>query len=458
MAGAHKDQDSQTALKPRIFSCPNCGSPLEISALGLTNSVVCSKCSSIIDIGHPIYKVIGKANSIGKGHQLQKPFPKIPLGSFGVIRNQKWKVIGFMVRRDVKYSVEWREYLLYNPFLGFQFLFEMEDHYTLIKRMTWDPIGVERKSLPDVSEFELKPYGQFTIFNRGDAMVIFVAGEFYWKVKTGSKVYMEDYIRPPYIFSMEQSQGEINFSFGEYISASEIQHAFAQVKDFEYSPPWTIAQNQVNPYAKNYKTNLTWWAFSLAALFAIFILSSVTNVKQRIQNFELSNAQLQENQNNYVSSSFDIKDSYGNVEAEIIAPVRNQWLEAEIRLVNENTGEDYSTESGVEYYFGSDGEGPWSEGNQSNSELISSVPSGKYHVEITTQSDMPEKSLRLILQRHGDMWANFFICLLIISIYPIWMIWRHRAFEISRWEKSDYSPYYSEDDSENPIHDLLNGD
>ncbi|RYZ62537.1 MAG: hypothetical protein EOP09_18695, partial [Proteobacteria bacterium] len=53
------------------------------------------------------------------------------------------------------------------------------------------------------------------------------------------------------------------------------------------------------------------------------------------------------------------------------------------------------------------------------------------------------------VKRDVTTWKNFFWALLILSIYPVIVLWRRYRFEMARWSNSDHSPYFqSQDDDE----------
>jgi hypothetical protein len=419
-------------LKPKIFNCPSCGANLEINALGYSATLVCHKCQSSIDISHPLPQLIQKYNSNMTTN------PNIPIGSFGLLRGLKWKVIGFVVRKDTEYDVKWNEYLLYNPYNGFRFLVEIDAHFTLVESLNFNP---NAEDASDPSQISMEPYGEFKIYNRGKAKVEFVVGEFYWRIKKNDTVKMNDYICPPYMISSEGDKQEITFSLGEYIPYHEIEAAFKNAPGLNIEKPWKITANQPNPYQTSFSSIMKIYSFSLAALVCLAMYFIIAKRTQHIASYDLLDSDFSSAQKEFISPSFDLSDHYGNVEVRLSSAVTNQWLSSDIALVNEATGEEFKSTTGVEFYSGYD-DGYWSEGSKSNSEIISSIPSGRYHAEVSAETDMANKAFHLEFYRNGSMAVNFWLTLFGLTLYPIWVLWRRRAFEMSRWENSDYSPFY----------------
>ena len=53
----------------------------------------------------------------------------IPLGAKGKIDGTIYEVMGFVIKKEQKYKYHWREYMLFNPYLGYAFLSEYDGHW-----------------------------------------------------------------------------------------------------------------------------------------------------------------------------------------------------------------------------------------------------------------------------------------------------------------------------------------
>lgn len=420
--------NSSKKVSPKVFNCPNCGGLLSISALGSTTTVSCQHCLSILDATHPLPKLIQKYTS----NESYKP--DIPLGTFGVLRGVKWKVIGFMVRMDRASSFAWNEYLLFNPYVGFVWLLQSEGHFSLAKSI---------RSLPEMTnDNQLILSGQnYQLFNSGTAIVKYVVGEFYWRVKVNDATEMTDYISPPYMLSIEGTASEFNWTLSEYLPAAEVQKAFPEQSNYlGYSIG--VGANQVNPF-QNDRGTLFWTWFVCALVMAAFGL--YLNVTKPEKVIFLDKVGFPQGTKNIkvVSQPFEIPDGQGNVNFELYAPLNNSWMYAGVDLINEETGDSFSFDEGVEYYSGYDSDGAWSEGSYSSDRVVSSVPGGRYHLEYDLQTDAVAPVANVKVSRHGSMKMNFILALLLISLYPLIREIRRRSFEMKRWANSDFSPYYS---------------
>ena len=65
----------------------------------------------------------------------------------------------------------------------------------------------------------------------------------------------------------------------------------------------------------------------------------------------------------------------------------NNWLDLDLELVNAKTGQVYPESIELEYYYGTDEDGAWSEGAKHNSVAISSAPAGEYYLTIEPSAD-----------------------------------------------------------------------
>jgi hypothetical protein len=155
-----------------------------------------------------------------------------------------------------------------------------------------------------------------------------------------------------------------------------------------------------------------------------------------------------------VTEPFELKGSHVQaVEFTLQAEVANSWLETEIDLVNEGTGQvERELVVGVDFYSGYD-DGPWEEGSRKRSVIVPAVPPGKYRmvIEPSMEPVNPGLVFSLVVQRDVMVWSNVWLGVVALMIYPVYRWIRMYSFERSRWSMSDFSPYASsegEDDDD----------
>ncbi len=428
--------DIKKIRSANLFKCTSCGGPFSLRTPGLTASVACRYCGSTLDATDKNFAILKKAK------EKMNISPIIPLGAKGKLSDMEWEVTGFMRRSDESGVYPWDEYLLFNPYHGFRWLTTYNGHWNLVEMMRIHPSG--DGDTEDI-KFESKTYKRFLF---GKAKVLYVIGEFYWRVKLGDIVEMKDYICPPEILSSESDKSETTWSLGRYIEADEIKKAFG-VED-ELPKKIGVAPNQPSPYTplcRQVWISFTALAMLLTILQFYFAVNSPNN-RVYSETFKLDPTQPVKT---IVTKSFNIPDDSGNLLAKIHSPVQNDWIEAGIELVDEITNKGIAFEQGVEYYSGKDSDGSWTEGNQSSELILSSIPGGRYHLLIQPTSDIlrkGEKSLSISLHRGVATWSNYFAALFMLMVYPIYVWIRGSSFESRRWSESDTKPSFTESEGD----------
>lgn len=411
----------------KVFNCPNCGGEVTVRAVGQTVSVVCRSCGSIIDTTNEHHKILSKVAA------KDKVLPLIPIGQRGKLHGVVWENIGFMQRADGSGMYRWREYLLHNPLRGFRWLTEFDGHWNYV---------VTIKEKPRTTEKEAILRGEtYALFHKGIAKVTYVLGEFYWRVKVGEKVSVKDYIAPPEMLSCESSDGEIVWSLGEYINADVIRSAF----DIKTPMPFQtgVAPNQQSTLSSAAPTITKYWMVFLALIFAMQIFSVAISSNEQVYK---GNFDFVAEENLKVSPPFELKGHLSNLEFHLETIAENEWFEVEVNLINDENGETYTFEQGVEYYSGFDSDGHWREGSQSSYKRLNAIPAGIYHLNLETSNI--SKPWTITVRRNVPTWFNFFLCLVLLSLFPTFAWVRRKSFEMARWSNSDFSPYWWHQESD----------
>lgn len=422
--------------KPKVktFACSQCG-----ASISLRNpeslSVVCSSCQSIIDATDENYRILqayyGKTDMFA---------PAIELGSRGELFGKKWEVIGFLVRQEISSNYFWDEYLLFNPYQGYRWLSCASGHWSFAT-----PI----KDKPKAPSWNIARYKgrQYKLFDRGPVTVLYVLGEFYWKVTRDYRVTMHDYICPPDMLTAEEDLSEFNWSLNTYIEPDQVRNAF-KVKSELFYAPTGVAPNQ--PYkGKAACLRSGWW---WAGFVVILMIAQFWHFSQSGNHLAFREAYpFIPNEKSTASTTtkvFELTKDIANVAINVDAPVDNSWFYLGGELVNNDNGTSYPFERSVEYYYGVDSDGTWTEGSTTSRLLVQSVPAGKYYIDLDYESGgfnsytpSQPREFTLSVWRDTPTWSNFFWCLFFVSIFPIALLLRWHSFETMRWSASDYSPY-----------------
>jgi hypothetical protein len=146
------------------------------------------------------------------------------------------------------------------------------------------------------------------------------------------------------------------------------------------------------------------------------------------------------------SQPFELK-SDRNVRITAAAQVNNSWAHLDVDLVNDQSQEVESVHIPVEYYTGSDSDGPWTEGSQSTDATVSSLPAGQYtlRVEGTWEKWQEPMPVTVKVEQGVNRGVNFICALLVLAIVPFFGLIRKFTFESARWKDSAFGSSGSDD-------------
>jgi uncharacterized protein DUF4178 len=410
--------------KAKTFACLSCGSPIRLRGLLQTTSVVCSGCGTVIDVSdNENMRIISAFVSRIKVE------PAIPLGTRGTFRDGVFEVIGFMRRVITVEGVEyrWREYLLFNPFKGFRWLSEYNGHWSYIRT------SLHRPRLMNSGDVNFRGT-VYRHFQSARATVDYVVGEFYWRVQAGESCIVQDYVAPPQILSMEQTDDEITWSAGEYIEPDEIKAAFKLTGGLPARIG--VGANQPSPTGDR-KSRILSRTAAFVGLAMVIQLASLALSQNKLvyQNqFFFNTAEAEKSR---VTDIFELGGRSSNVMVSTNASLNNNWLYLNMALINDDTGTAYDFGREIDYYYGTDSDGSWTEGSTSDDAVLPRIPSGRYYLRIEPEGTIPTQfSVRVY--RDVPRWWPFFITIGAILLMPLAVLWRDRKFEYDRWSESDH--------------------
>ena len=436
LAGARPVQREARRVTTVAMGCPNCGGPLSLQAPDKTERVVCPNCNSLLDVNQGKLTWLKALKPVPYRHKFS-----LEIGAKGVFKDgTEMTIVGAMVRsvtiEGTKYF--WHEYLLYNPQIGFRWLVHSDNHWNFVEPI--NPAEVNNSG-------NKATYGgkKFRIFQDAAACVEFVKGEFYWRIEQGETVRAIDFIAPPEMLSCEMTHSEINWSRGTYMTVAEVEKAF-NVSDLP--KPWNVAPNQ--PFTGGFYIKWGFASLLLLIIIGIFMIpisgfrSTVLSenlILQPTSIVPLSPLDTAPTPQTVFSQPFELKANR-NVRITAQAPVSNSWAELGVDLINEQSQEVESVSIPIEYYFGSDSDGPWTEGSQTQDATLSALPAGTYRlrVEGTWQNAQQPLPVTLKVEQNVTRGMNFFCAFFVLAIVPVFMLIRKLMFESRRWSESMFNP------------------
>ena len=440
LASARPVTREAASVSTQGMGCPKCGGPLSLNAPDKAERVTCPYCNSLLDVNQGKLSWLKALNP-----PPAQPDFSLKVGMEGTFSDHVFKVIGAVVRsvtvEGIKYF--WHEYLLYNPMVGFRWLVHSDNHWNFVEPI--NPAEVEINQPYGFGATVMYNGTTFKIFQDAQAVVEFVQGEFYWRVEQGEAVRAVNYVAAPLMLSMERAANEVNWSAGVYLTNAEVEKAF-NISDLP--KPWSVAPNQ--PFTGGFY--IKWGLAFVGGLFLVGIFMMAiggfgsTPLNQTVTLEPTATATTPQT---VFSQQFDLKANR-NVRISARAPVSNSWAELDVDLINEQNNEVESVNIPIEYYSGTDSDGSWTEGSQSQDATLSSLPAGKYslRVEGTWQNNTQPLEVSLKVEQNVSRGFNFCCALIILAIMPLLGIIRKFSFESRRWSESMFGSTGTDDDDD----------
>ncbi len=436
LADAHPAERKARSVSAAAMGCPNCGGPLSLTAPDKAERVTCPNCDSLLDVNQGNLSYLKALNPT----QADVNFV-LPIGAEGTFKGDvKFRIIGAVVRSVQIEGIHyyWHEYLLYNPSVGFRWLVHSDNHWNFVEPV--NPAEIEAAmgstlftSVPTMVNFNGTRY---KIFQDAQAVVEYVKGEFYWRVEQGEAVRAIDYVAAPLMLSQEATANEVNWSVGMYMTNSEVEKAFGVSG---LPKPWSVAPNQ--PFTGQFY--YTWGLVPLLLLFVVAIfMIPFTGMSSKVLDQQITLPPMANPTTGQVAFSqpFPIKANR-NVMVSASAPVDNSFVELDVDLINDQSQEIEGVTIPIEYYHGTDSDGAWTEGSQSQDATVSSLPAGNYtlRVEGTWQNSTQPMPISVRVEQNVVRGVNFICALIVLAIVPIIGIFRKFTFESARWKDSMFS-------------------
>jgi len=431
---------SETAPPPagkvRTLNCPNCGGSVTLRGFAHSLTVVCVQCLSVLDAKSPSLQVLQTFQARERVH------PLIPLGTRGKLHGTQYEVIGFQTRQIMVEMIpyEWREYLLFNPYKGFRYLAEYDGHWNDVK-----PI----KGVPEVTSGgkpEARWLGEkYRHFQSARAETTYVMGEFPWQVRVGESAQASDFVAPPRMLSQEVSEGEVNWSLGEYMEGAQIWQNF----QLPGAPPPArgIYANQPSPFADRTKSAWMTCLWLMAGLFALLMLASMFMRQEEVFRQKYTYSAASRVEASHVTSEFELKGRTSNVEVNIATDLDNDSAYFNLALINAASGQAYDFGREVSYYHGRDSDGNWKEGRAVDSVIVPTIPAGRYYLRVEPETEPNPAAFKLARTIRYEIWLRrdvpinlfFFLAAGLLLIPPVIVTLRRAQFEQARWAESGHA-------------------
>ena len=413
---------SEAKVKAEELRCVQCGAPWTLRSFTHATTVACEYCGSVIDVSGGSWKVV---QAVEGAHQLK---PRYPLGTRGKLEGVTWEVIGWQRRKVVGYPGAWEEHVLFNPYEGVRYLLYSDGHWAWVTPLSGRPAHFGRKATWAEQSFRH--------YTGGEVAVDEVLGEFPWQVRRGDRAKTDDFVDPPHMLSKETSEGEEVWSRGRYLPREELEAAFGKAER-QLRTPRGVYLCQPNPDA----ASIAWYGLTLGVALCAWLLLTIFYVSscdgKLVGNYVVPRqGELQR------EVEFKSGRRVSTVEFEATAGVDNAWTYLDMALIGPVGESEVGRPLGLEvsYYHGSSGGESWSEGSQSSSSVVGSIPNGKYILQARQLPEAPYQGpVQLTLRRDVALARYPVFALIMILVVPAIVILRWWSFEKRRWSESDYA-------------------
>ncbi len=415
-----------------------------ISSEGNIIYLRCQKCPQKTRIYQPLKSVLFVCPGCGKIYSREKElYNKLPEGDkrqnsqvlplyiSGQINNIKYTVIGFASKRErANITANWEEYVLVDEAGNNAFLNQSNGHWIFLTERA-APKDYNPKT-PGILDNEGNRYDHYCSYYHVTKVV---KGEFPYDAIDVKKTYTREYISPPRIITAEEKGAERTFFDGHYLKPAQIKKSFAAA---ELSLPPREGVGACQPF---YFGIIPIQFYKLSLLFLIFTLPFYLFLKEEPGKDPLATIHLEAIDSlrtpRTVSPTFSINDRPALLRFESSSStIDNDWVEADITLVNESTGTERYFSNGLEYYHGYDDEGSWSEGNFNNTKYLGSVEPGRYHIEAGLITVPGTRFMNYHLSVYQDTTTdwNYWISIIFLAACCAIVSFGHSAFEKQRYE------------------------
>ena len=271
------------------------------------------------------------------------------------------------------------------------------------------------------------------------AQVVFANGEFFFDtVEITSSTVNYEYISPPFLLAMEQSDDSVLWCKGEYLTRAEIANAFSVHKG---NLPHQSGMGYTQPFGSSFSSQalISLTVMLLLLTLAIQLVMNNLTKDEIVFQGEFNKAELAD-QKILVSPSFTLATGPQSIEVIVYAPLSNDWFFSQFTLVDETEGTEYNFTKEVEYYSGVDEGVSWTEGSRSGEAFLSKIPAGRYHLNIYPEFSPKNQTFSVVVRRDIPMYSNFFVVCAGLLVFPAFYFIRRHYREQKRWSESDYSP------------------
>ncbi|HKC68396.1 MAG TPA: hypothetical protein VKG26_09205, partial [Bacteroidia bacterium] len=298
------------------------------------------------------------------------------------------------------------------------------------------PINFSEKTV--CHEFENLDGLTYKIYSSYYQITETATGEFPYDVIDVKKRFSREYVCAPYIFTYEHFNNEKTYFQGQYVTPSELKKAFS---DTDLTLPSREGIGSCQPFYLKINHNsflkFSLWFFALTII--PFFLAFDSRVAVPLSSNKIVLVDSVKTQQ-LVSNSFTLYEPGPSLlQINTHSSIDNDWIEADVTLVNEKTGEEKTFVTGMEYYHGYEDGESWSEGGNEKTDYLNNIKPGKYHLEMrvfgsdkTTYRDIQIQ----LLKAYPSSW-NYWLLIGVLAVITAIIVYLGNRFESARFGTLD---------------------
>ncbi len=432
------------------YNCPKCGEQ-HAATTSDAKVFVCNNCFTVFNReGNPI--------SINLQPEYAEKCNVLQMGDTFTHKNAAYKITGKLVKRvrnNTKFV--WTEYFLSNDALPNIFLVEADGHWTVLEILDTPP---DYWSL-EMALANQKLNGKDYKFNyEYNVDILFAEGSF------GKDAFDEqgflgfEYINAPHILTAEHSltTGKNEFYLGEYLFPDRVKKQLTENRNlpepegYGSSQPYYWDFDMSNFSKLSIRSLIVFFVAQL--LFSFVFYPETTPIEANVETNPA--ADLREMQNS--DTPFDTIQTNAAINSADTAKVslvrnidvpydhailntvidcenlENDWVAAELSLVNEETGEEFFFMIETEHYSGVENGESWKEGSYWNNGAVTGISKGRYHLEITpfSQPGSVQKNIKFSFSFYKGSWTIFTVFSLLLVLVNVLLMYSKTSFEAKK--------------------------
>ncbi|MDE4173091.1 DUF4178 domain-containing protein [Phaeobacter sp. PT47_59] len=431
------------SLNPDLKSvdCTACGAGLDVLGGGRVTVHICPYCGTELD-ALDSYRALRRFNDV------ERPKTPFPIGTTGRLYGVEFTVIGLLQHREFWQGVAytWLDHQLYSPTHGYAWL-TIEDGHLVFSRRHRGGGGWMSERQVDTSEYqpEVSIGGErFRYYETSTSTITYAEGEFTWAPQKDERTTEVTAISDGAGMGFSQTGTERETYRMTYVTPEEAEDAFGVATGL--MPRGVHALQSFRAGANHRFLVMAGIVFALLSLLIAGVLESLPGqAVARTRHIAMADfpAEL----------PFTIDTPNRLTRITLDGDASNSWAYLSLELEDPEGDPVFEAGRTVEYYYGSDADGRWTEGTNRASLTFRPEMAGEYHLTVSLEEsgfwggDFPVGNRKTPAQisaidvgiRSGLSSGRWMVVLAVvfglIGGYPLFRKYWH---EKRRWSGSDW--------------------